>query len=187
MARIMKVRTIPRGYVGMSELKGFVHEHNGKRPAEWFMALYGKFGNPQDGGLWSYLLRHNNILLKVTAKDAETMDYDVWVSPGFVLEARRKRVKAINVIARRLNEKNIIFQTENDNNSLYYVIKQKNSELLAKKNMSASDISSAMDSAMTEEEKYALRGPISQYMDDAKKEIVGTIKEIFDEQDILQG
>ena len=181
MARIMKVRTIPRGYVGMDDLKGFVHEHNGKKPAEWFMGLYGKFGNPQNGGMWSYLLRHNNILLKVTAKDADTMDYDVWVSPGFVLEAKRKRVKAINVIARRLNEKNIIFQTKNDDNSLYYVIKQKNSELLAKRDMSASEIADAMDAAMTDKERYALNGPICQYMDGAKEEIVNTIKEIFDE------
>jgi hypothetical protein len=102
MARIMKVRTIPRGYVGVEDLKGFVHEKNGKKPSEWFMQLYNKFGNPQDGGIWSYLLRHNNVVIKVTAKDADTMDYDVWLAPGFLQDAKRKKTKAVNVIARRL-------------------------------------------------------------------------------------
>jgi len=60
MARIMKVRTIPRGYVPMDELKELVFEQ-GKTPAEWFMNLFSKFGNPQQGGQWSYLLRHNGI------------------------------------------------------------------------------------------------------------------------------
>ena len=187
MARIMKVRTIPRGYVGMEELKCFVHEKNGKKPAEWFMALYGKFGNPQDAkdsGLWSYLLRHNNVVMKVTATDKDTMDYDVWVAPGFVLGAKRKRVKAMNVIARRMNEKDIVFLPEDGEDSLYYPIRMKNAELMAKnKNISIKGIQDAMQSEMTDKEKDVVYGSITMFMDDVKEEIVNTINEIFENEE----
>ena len=163
----------------MEELKDFVHEHNGKNPAEWFMALYNRFGNPQDGGVWSYLLRHNNVVMKVTATDKDTMDYDVWVSPGFVLDAKRKRVKAMNVIARRLNEKKVVFKPEEGDDDLYYAIRRKNNELMAKKALSDKEIKAAMDAALTKEEKTAIYGGLGQYMEPVKEEIVGTIKEIF--------
>ena len=182
MARIMKVRSIPRGYVEVGELKEFVHEHNGKKPAEWFMTLYGKFGNPQDGGMWSYMLRHNNILLKATAVDSDTMDYNVWVSPGFILDARRKKTKVMNVIARRLNEKDIVFLPEDGEDNLYYAVRKKNAELMAKKSMSIKGITDAMNNALTEEEHTALYGGISQYMKPVKEEIERTLKEIFDEE-----
>lgn len=189
MARIMKVRTIPRGYVEMGSLKDYVHEHNGKKPAEWFMALYGKFGNPQVGGVWSYLLRHNNILIKVTATDGNTMDYDVWVAPGFVLDAKRKRTKVMNVIARRLNEKKVVFLPNDGDDNLYYAVRIKNSELMAKqKSLSIKGITEKMNEAMTDEEKEALYGDISQYMTPVKEEIVRTINEIFDEEgNVLYG
>lgn len=180
MARIMKVRTIPRGYVGMDELKPFVHEKNGKQPAEWFMALYGKFGNPQEGGIWSYLLRHNNIVMKVTATDKDTLDYDVWVAPSFVLDAKRKRVKVMNIIARRLNENKVVFLPKDNDGNLYYAVRRKNKELMDKQQLSRKGIEKAMDAAMTDKEKTALYGGLGQYMDNAKEEIVRTIQEIFD-------
>ena len=173
----------------MGSLKDYVHEHNGKKPAEWFMALYGKFGNPQVGGVWSYLLRHNNILIKVTATDGNTMDYDVWVAPGFVLDAKRKRTKVMNVIARRLNEKKVVFLPNDGDDNLYYAVRIKNSELMAKqKSLSIKGITEKMNEAMTDEEKEALYGDISQYMTPVKEEIVRTINEIFDEEgNVLYG
>ena len=182
MARIMKVRTVPRGYVERSDLKGFVHEHNGKTPAEWFMALYGKFGNPQEGGLWSYLLRHNNVLLKVTAIDNSTMDYDVWVSPGVMQNAIRRRIKVVNVIARRLNENDVVF-LPSDGDELYYAIRKKNEELQERQpERTAEETFSIMKDAMTDEERKAVYGSVSQYMDGAKEEIVMTMAEIFNEE-----
>lgn len=181
MARIMKVRTIPRGYVGMDGLKGFVREHGGKSPAEWFMALYGKFGNPQEGGVWSYLLRHNNILIRIKAVDSETMDYDVWVSPGFVQDARRRRTRAVNVIARRLNENKVVFVPDGDG-SLYYAVRVRNDDLRRRLGgMSEERMAEIMEESMTDEEREALHGGLERYMPDAKEEIVNTIKEIFDE------
>jgi hypothetical protein len=179
MARIMKVRTIPRGYVGVDDLKDFVHEKNGKRPAEWFMQLYSKFGNPQDGGLWSYLLRHDNIVMKVTAKDADTMDYDVWLAPGFLQDAKRKKTKAMNLIARRLNEEGVVFLTD-DEDRLYYAVRRRNAELMEHMPMPKEDIRMAMDATLTDKERDALYGSIAQYLDGAKKVITETIGEIFD-------
>lgn len=177
MSRIMKVRTIPRGYVGVDDLKGFVHENNGKSPAEWFMHLYAKFGNPQDGGIWSYLLRHNNIVMKITAENTETMDYDVWVSPGFMLDAKRKKTKAVNVIARRLNEKKVAFVP--DDFELYYAVRVKNDMLM--KDTSMPLLRARMESALDKEEQQAIYGGWGQYLGDAKEEIRRTIQEIFDE------
>lgn len=176
MARIMKVRTIPRGYVKMDGLKGFVHDNNGKAPAEWFMRLYALFGNPQDGGMWSYLLRHDNILLKVTATDRDTLDYDVWVSPGFVQEAQRKRTKVMNVIARRLNENGVVFIGD----SLYYAVRKKNEELLARNIQTDSEVRDRMDKELTAEEKEILYGDLSQFMKEPKQIIQSTITEIFE-------
>ena len=178
MARIMKVRTIPRGYVHNEDMRDFVTEKNAKSPAEWFMALYNKFGNPQEGGVWSYLLRHNSIVLKVTAVDNVTMDFDMWVSPGVVLDAKRKRTRAINIVARRLNEENIIFVPEKDDN-IYYAIRRKNDELRRKETCSDDVLREKMDEAITDKERYVLSGPLSQFMDDAKNEITNTIGEIF--------
>ena len=162
----------------MDELKGFVHKNNGKKPAEWFMHLYAKFGNPQDGGMWSYLLRHNSIVMKVTAKDSDTMDYDVWVSPGSMLDARCKRTKAVNVIARRLNEKKVVFVPD-DGEELYYAVRQKNSELTKRFPMSGEERREVMMENLSDEEREALYGGVAQYLGDAKEEIINTITEIF--------
>lgn len=177
MSRIRKVRTIPRGYVGVDDLRGFVHENNGKSPAEWFMHLYAKFGNPQEGGIWSYLLRHDNIVMRITAEDSETMDYDVWVSPGFMLNAKRKRTKAVNVIARRLNEKKVAFVP--DGFDLYYAVRVRNDVLM--KEAPVSSLKVRMDAALGREEQQAVYGGWGQYLGDAKVEIAQTIQEIFDE------
>ena len=177
MARIMKVRTIPRGYVGMDDLKEFVRRNDGRKPSEWFMALYTKFGNPQDGGMWSYLLRHNNVVMKVTAKDSDTMDYGIWVSPAFVQDARRKRTKVMNVIARRLNENDVPF-VPSEGESLYYAVRVKNDVLLERQE----DPKRMMENNLTDEEREALYGPVSQFMDDVRTELTDTISEIFDEK-----
>lgn len=166
----------------MDGLREFVHEHNGKSPAEWFMALYGKFGNPQEGGIWSYLLRHNNVVMRVTAEDNERMEYDVWVSPAFVLDARRKRKKAVNIIARRLNENGVVFvPSAEDRESLYYGVRVKNDFLKQQQGLSEEKLTDNMYGFMSKKEAYAINGDISQYMEGAKGEIVRTIKEIFDE------
>lgn len=180
MARIMKVRTIPRGYVKEDDLKDFVQDVDRYSPAEWFMQLYAKFGNPQDGGIWSYLLRHNNIVMKVTAKDADTMEYDVWVSPGFVLEAKRKKTKAVNVIARRLNEESVVFLSDD---RLYYAIKRRNAELMERLPMPEEERRMAMDATLTDKEREVLYGGMGQFMDDAKKQIELTVNEIFNNGD----
>ena len=173
MARIMKVRTVPRGYVGMDELGKSIGK--GKNPAEWFMRLYEKFGNPQEGGLWSYMLRHNGILLRVTAKDSETVDYDVWVSPSAVLTARRRRTRAVNIIARRLNTRHVAYFPE-EGDSLYYSVRQKNDRLMERSSRKA------MENALSDEERTAIRGGLSQYMPEVKDEIERTVMEIFDEE-----
>ena len=178
MGRIIKVRTIPRGYVGMDELKDDVRDMAGKTPAEWFMQLYAKFGNPQDGGMWSYMLRHNNVVMKVTAKDSETMDYNVWIAPSFMLDAKRKKTKAMNVIARRLNDEGVVFLTK-DNSKLYYAIRKKNAELMERMPMPKEEIKMAMDATLTDKERDVLYGGMCQFMDDAKKELRQTIQEIF--------
>lgn len=177
----MKVRTIPRGYVQVDELSGFVRECGDRTPAEWFMRLYGKFGNPQDGGIWSYLLRHNNIVLRITAINRDDMDYSVWVAPSFVRDAKRKRVKVMNVIARRLNDNDVVFLPDEGEKELYYVIRRKNAALMSKKAMSAEAVREAMDAFMTDDERNALYGSLTQYMDDVKKEIAGIVGEVFDE------
>ena len=176
MARIMKIRTIPRGYVQMDGIG--VPEH---KPAEWFMALYNKLGNPQDGGVWSYLIRHNNVVVLITALTKGTMEYNVWVSPGYVLDAKRKRTKAINVIARRLNENKVPFVPEGEEDSLYYVVRQKNNELIKRSGLADDDIRKVMDNTMTDDEKKAVYGGLSQYMPEVKEEIINTVAELFDE------
>lgn len=179
MARIMKVRTIPRGYVAMDDLAEVIREKCCKTAAEWFMSLYAKFGNPQEGGIWSYLLRHNGIVIKITAEDNENVSYNVWVASGFVLNAKRKRVKAVNVIARRMNEKDIPFVTDEGEKGLYYPIKKKNEELLRK--ISVEEAKKTVNDTLTREERGVLYGSLCQFMDDVKEEIDRTVKEIFDE------
>jgi len=101
----------------------------------------------------------------------------VWVSPSIVLEAKRKYTKVMNVIARRLNDENKVFVPK-DGDKLYYLIRKKNEELLAK--MGGKTIKDVdMDKELTDKESKALYGGLGQYMTDAKEEITNTIKEIF--------
>ena len=171
MARIMKIRAVPRGYVkteGMS-----IENHS---PSEWFMALYGKLGNPQDGGIWSYMIRHNNVVIKFVANDSETMEYQVWVSPGLMQEAKRKRTRVVNIIARRLNEEGRVFVS--DNEPLYYVVRMKNEELMRRNG--SDDLRKKMDEVLTADERHAIYGGWAQYLTEAQKEIDNTIKELFE-------
>ena len=171
MARIRKIRAVPRGYVKTDDMR--IERHS---PSEWFMALYGKLGNPQDGGIWPYMIRHNNVVMKLTAKDTETMDYQVWVSPGFMQEAKRKRTKAVNVIARRLNEEGLVFVSDEN---LYYAVRMKNAELIRRNG--SDGLKEKMEGALTKDERHALYGGWAQYLTDAQTEIDNTIKELFNE------
>ena len=177
MARIMKIRAVPRGYVKTDELKSVFTD---RAVTEWFMALYNKFGKPQNDGVWSYMLRHNCIVVKIKATDEKTVDYDVWVSPGVVFNAKRKRSKAINIIARRLNEDGVAFVAENVP-QMYYTVRVKNAKLLEKSELSDAELQEAMNKALTDNERTALYGDMSQYMQDAIEEIQNTEKEIFNE------
>ena len=171
MARIYKVRTIPRGYVPAD-----IEVNDSHTNAEWFMVLYSKCGNPQEGGMWSYLIRHYGIVLRITATSGEERKCSVWVSPKHVQDARRKRTKAVNVIARRFNEKDIPFVREED--ELYYAVRKRNAELLAK--VPAEDAKVRIENGLTDEERNVLYGKSELFMTDAKDEITKTINELFE-------
>lgn len=181
MARIIKVRTVPRGYVKVEEtflddkIKDIMRDYT---PERLFMALYKALGTPQNGGEWSYMLRHNNVVLKLTYDGH--MHYDVWVSPGYMQEARRKQTKVMNIIARRLNELDIVFIPNGDMpNALYYLVRKKNDQLVSRyRNLSVKEITEKMNAAMTDDEKQALYGGLTQYIPEVPEEIKSMIKEI---------
>ena len=180
MTRIIKIRTIPRGYVKVEEkyLQDRVNEiMAGHTVSGLFMMLFNKLGKPQDGGLWSYMLRHNNVVMKITATDKDTLAYDVWLSPGYIQEAKRKRTKVINVIARRLNDNDVVFAPEEDI-TLYYPIRTKNSAIQRKYGLSEGEIKAKMDKTLTDEEKTALYGGLTQYIENIFDEIRYIINEI---------
>lgn len=171
MARIFKIRAIPRGYVPAEIAVDDNHTN-----AEWFMVLYNQCGAPQKGGLWSYLIRHYGIVIRITAITLEGRKCEVWVSPKHVQDAKRKRTKAVNVIARRLNEENIPFYPEEE--GLYYPVRMKNAELLS--DMTADEALRLTGENLTENEKWIISGPLERFMTDAKGEIDKTIGELFD-------
>lgn len=176
----MKIRVIPRGYVKVEEerLDGRIDGCIGcLTPAEMFLALYKAFGKPQEGGEWSYMLRHNNVVLRI-GSDGGRLCHDVWLSPGYMQEARRKQTKIMNVVARRLNENGIVFIPNGDMpDALYYTVRMKNTALMAKqRSLSVRELTKKMDAALTAEEKSVLYGGVSQFLPEVDAEI-GSIVE----------
>ena len=180
MKRIIKVRTIPRGYTPLEDrdftamVKTIASR---KTPADFFLELYGKFGNPDKEGIFSYMLRRNNVVLKVVAEDRKTMAFMVWVSPQAVLNARRKKTKVMNVIARRLNELDVPFLLDDkEPEGLYFAVRQKNSALMKKKGTwTTKDVLPFMKDG----ERAALFGGMSMYMPEVVKEVTDLLNDIF--------
>lgn len=182
MARVMKIRVIPRGFTKVDGLIDYVKEvASPYSPADFFMGLYKKYGNPSNKDDLSYMLRHNNVVLRILTEDKTMLSFEVWVSSGHVQDAKRKRIKAVNVIARRLNEKNVAFVAPNDMaNNLYFAVRTKNDELLKKDN----DIKVSeekMKDALSEQESLAVYGELHLFMDDAKVELKNFIMGIVND------
>ena len=182
MARVMKIRVIPRGFEKIDGLVDFVKKvADPYSPADFFMGLYKKYGNPTDKGIFSYMLRHNNVVLRILAEDKTKLSFEVWVSSGHVQDAKRKRVKAVNVVARRLNENNVAFVAPDDMaNNLYFAVRAKNDELL-KKEDSIETAKEKMKKALSEQELVIVYGGLHLFMDEAQNELKNFITDIVND------
>lgn len=177
MARIIKVRTVPRGYVRSDEkrLMDSIGTIIGRHPVgELFMGLYNHFGAPQEGGEWSYMLRHNKVVIRITAESKEKLLYKVWLSPGYISDARRKQTKVMNIIARRVNKLGVAFKPDKGlPDALYYPVRMKNAVIEARGSQGT------MEEVLTEEERRLLYGGITQFIPEVEEEIAGMVAEIM--------
>lgn len=177
--KLNKIRVIPKGFTPVDdemlneEIGTMAQDHS---VGDFFLGLYGRFGNPLDGGIYSYMIRSGNVVLSIKAKDSKTIHFGVYVSPGLILDAKRKKTKAVNVIARRLNREGVVFVPDKEvSDSLYFAVKKKNSELIDKLSLSSDEVTERMDNALTDGERYVLHGGISQFI----PEVEGTIREMI--------
>ena len=125
---IRKIRVVPKNYEPL-EMGGVMDAvMEGMTPAEVFYALYRRYGKPQG---MSYLLRYKTTAFLLTF--SERLDVVVYVSPAVMREARQKKVKVMNVLAREVNAKGCVFCPGGDvPDYLYFAVKVRNERLVGK-------------------------------------------------------
>lgn len=177
--KLNKIRVIPKGFTQVNDdvlRKEIVIMAQDHSVGDFFLGLYMRFGNPLDGGIYTYMIRSGNVVLRIEATESNVIRFGVYVSPELILDAKRKKTKAVNVIARRLNNAGVVFVPDKElSESLYFAVKKKNSELMEKQSLSHDKMTEQMNNAMTKGEKQVLHGGISQFI----PEVEGTVREMI--------
>lgn len=175
-----KVRSIPRGYVAVDgeELCRVMRTIHLPEVADAFLSLYGKFGNPAKGGIFTYMLSYRGVILKVSAESREKIEYHLWISGGYKQAAERKRIKVMNVIARKVHSKGRVFIVNRElPEYLYSSTKKDNERLYEKLSVEYNDymIESLMRESLTDAERQAVYEGILQFV----PEVENVLREIF--------
>lgn len=170
---IRKIRVIPRGFKEYPAKKEISEAFSSVNRGELFMRLYSLVGKPDDN--LDYLLRFDKYAVLIS-KDG---DDRLWVSPAMNQLAEKRRVKTINVMARRANLDNVAFITD-EPVKLFFVVNQKNNILLdkVKTYKSEKEIKDSFLEYIGDSGKEKIYGSMTQYIpevNEALKELVETI------------
>ena len=154
--KIKKIRVIPRGFKEIP-YKDILPDIN---RGELFMKLYSIVGKPDKDN--NYLLKLDTMVVFLSFTDRESDK--VWVSPALMQNAKKRRSKTINLLARMATLDNVPFLID-EPFIPYFVVREKNDRLLdeARQTMSDEEIKNAFYDYIGKQ-RDKIDGCITQYL-----------------------
>ena len=136
MKKIRKVRVVPPKYRLLDKGSVFFGISGNMSPSDVFYGLYRAFGRPEDKDGLSYIMRYENVVFEFCFGD--DLKANVYIAPMLDQIAMKRRMRILNIIARKCNEENVVFMPLMDE-KLYFAVGKKNAALYEKQKAEFSD------------------------------------------------
>lgn len=137
MNKIKRLRVVPPKYILVDEGQVFDTMLGGVTMAEVFLALYKRFGKAEgDTAVPFYVIRMGDVVFNLCFSDKLVVS--TYIAPILNQIAEKKRIKVLNILARKVNEENIVFMPSNEV-KLYFTIDKKNKALYERQKTEFSD------------------------------------------------